>query len=179
MAARRVLPERDILEVLLRSGQTAASIARTYGTSRAAVSAALGRSGLTNLGHRAAARSDHATFIPWKRKLEHDRQYALVCLRFYIRSLGVGAPLENALLDAKAAEGTLTASEKITRDALRWRRNQMGLFTAELDRERAVVDYAYETGFIFVPAKPGDKHYVRWPKDVPDHRDDVLERLRG
>lgn len=146
-----------------------------YNVSKAAVGEMLVKEGLDHL----LARNVQAMFIPWKRrKLAHDQDYAIVCLRLYVRSLGFGAPLTNPELDAKAEAGTLTDKEAGTRRSLADLRSRLAKFKAEMDRHGAVVTYDYETGFDFVPAEPGDRHYVRWPADVPDHRDEALAGAR-
>ncbi len=118
--------------------------------------------------------------LPWSPvKVEHEQDYLVRMLRLHSRSQGVGAPLVNSDLEAKAEAGTLTPEEAKKRTALARLRAMLDRFEARMDEAKAVVTYDYETGFDVVPAEPGDRHYVRWPADVPDQRNQLLARARA
>lgn len=177
MAAPRKLPERDRLRTLLLSGQSIRQISETYGTSVAAVRRMVEREGLE--AAVTPARPSFKAFIPWRVAVRHSQDYEVRALRWYTRSLGLGTPLDRPDLEDRARHGALTVEEGLSLAALRKIRGQLALFMEEMDKADAVVDYDHETGFKYVARKPGDKHYVRWPSDVPDTRDDILARLRA
>ncbi len=181
MTARRQLPEKDRLRTLILSGRSLSELARMYGVTHQAVASMLKRQGLDHLVvEQRAERVSSATFIPWRRrKVAHDQDYLIRQLRTYVRSLGIGVPLTNPELEAKAAAGTLTPAEKVTLGALASLRGSLDRFRQEMDESGAVVTYDYATGFDVVPAEPGDRHYVRWPADVPDRRDEALARIHA
>ena len=76
MAAPRLLPSADELLELRRKGWTTIRIAEKYGTTPAAVSAALGREG------KAQDRRRYPDLIPWRVKMEHGNDYNLRMLRW-------------------------------------------------------------------------------------------------
>lgn len=76
MAAPRLLPSADELLDLRRKGWTTLKIADKYGTTPAAVSAALGREG------KAQDRRKYPDLIPWRVKLAHSNDYNLRMLRW-------------------------------------------------------------------------------------------------
>ncbi len=178
MAGERKLPETDVLRTLLLSGHRKASIARMYGVTWSAVDLQLKASGLNAL----APARPVCSMIPWHPvKLAHSYHYLVRMLRLYARSLGQGKPLTNPEYEAKAAAGTLTNEEAKARTVLTRYRAQLAKFQARMDEAHAVVTYDYdsEEGFDVVPAEPGDRHYVRWPDDVPDQRDEILSRAHA
>lgn len=176
MAAPRKLPERDRLRTLLLSNVKVREIAATYRVSEAAVRQMISRENLTDAV--TPALPSHKEFIPWRVKVAHLQDYAVRSLRLYARSLGLGAPLTNPELEAKARLGQLSVEEGVRLTALASLRAQLQGFMDKLDQLEVVVDYDREEGFVFVPRRSGDKHYVRWPKGVPDKRDEILARLR-
>lgn len=177
MAAPRKLPEKDRLRTLLLSGRSVLDIAATYDCTVAAVRRMIAREGLE--ATVTPIRPSFKTFIPWRVAVHHSNDYPVRMLRLYVRSLGLGTPLDRPDLEDRARHGALTVEEGLTLSALRKLSGQLALFEAEMDKEEVVIDYEHDTGFQYVDRKPGDKHYVRWPAGVSDKRDDVLARLRA
>lgn len=85
MPAERILPEASELKKMLDGGMTQQDIVdRIYAESgvrlsRAAVSAALARAGF------ASYRKRHAELIPWRVKVEHNKEYPVRMLRLEAR----------------------------------------------------------------------------------------------
>lgn len=76
MAAPRLLPSADELLELRRKGWTTARIAEKFGTTPAAVSAALGREG------KSEDRRRYPDLIPWRVRVQHGNDYNLRMLRW-------------------------------------------------------------------------------------------------
>lgn len=76
MAAPRLLPSADSLLDLRRRGWTTARIAEKYGTTPAAVSAALAREG------KSMDRRRYPELIPWRVRVQHGNDYNLRMLRW-------------------------------------------------------------------------------------------------
>src|SRR6266550_1064892 len=123
MAAPRKLPERDRLRTLLLSGVKVREIATTYRVTEAAVRQMISRENLT--GSVTRALPSHKDFIPWRVKVCHMQDYAVRSLRLYVRSLGLGTPLTNPDLEAKARLGQLTVEEGVRLTALAYLRAQL------------------------------------------------------
>lgn len=170
----RILPEKDRLRTLLLSGRSVPWIAKQYGVSRAAVYGAITRAGLQDTLNAAGLVQPRSPFIPWSVPVAHSNDYDLRMLRFYIRSIGMGKPI----LDPNSSTDQHYAQD---------RQGQLDLWRGELDAADVVLDYdpdhpcsgvGCELGFSYVARKPDDRHYVRWPAGVPDHRDAALARTR-
>lgn len=76
MAAPRLLPSADEMLDMRRKGWTTAKIAGKYGTTPAAVSAALAREG------KSQDRRRYPDLIPWRVKITHGNDYNLRMLRW-------------------------------------------------------------------------------------------------
>lgn len=76
MAAPRLLPSADEMLDMRRKGWTTAKIADKYGTTPAAVSAALAREG------KSQDRRRYPDLIPWRVKITHGNDYNLRMLRW-------------------------------------------------------------------------------------------------
>lgn len=139
MSRPYILPEDDReLETLIRKhGQ--AEVARMYGVTRAAVSAAI-RARKLNI----PARPSYKDYIPWVITTDEPTKWAhpVRMLRIYGKQQqGIPVPPE----DARRAK-----------EFFDW-----------LAADGLVIDYDpanEEDPWLYVPAEPGDKHFVRRPK---------------
>lgn len=133
MARPRTLPDPNELRILLLT-ESQAEIARRYGVTRAAVSKAARTYNLDS------GRVSYDEFIPWRAKVEHQRDYAVRMLRLYGRRQ-MGLPLD----------------DRDVRYLDRW--------LEELRRLEAVVDYDPERGFYYTRRREGiDTGLIREPE---------------
>lgn len=142
MPAERILPDVSTLQRMIHSGMTQQDIAdavfRDTGVrvTRAAVSAALARAGL------ATYRKRHHELIPWRVRVEHNKEYPLRMLR----------------LEARRRKGEALPPEE---------ERKLNSWLQLMDDNKAVVHYDPRGGFYYTnPRKGVDTDLIRVPDDM-------------